>query len=450
MEKAAFLRRALTALLVAFIGLYCLQIASPLRLNTDSYRFLSMAVSAAGGNGFLVDGKPDVFPEGYPVLLVGLIRMGLGSARWINALGIFSVLIAMLAFWALLSRDAAIPPYVRTALVLLPLASWVWIKHATIPLSENPYCALSYAALFGLVRAWQARGWKAAGWFVLAAFLSLCAWRVRSVGVSLVASVAFTVAWHPLVRTVWLPWLPRSKELRGLLALAILLLAGAAGVSVWRGRSGAAAHAQPGYLLEQRDAAGPGGLAALVASSANSHAHELGEVVLNLPATRFGRLKPAFLAVGLLTLAACLAGLPRLWQRFPPVAVYAVAYCGIILVWPFYDPRFWMPIWPVVALSLWLAAGRWRSVPPVRLAVAAYVAVFLALGLVALGISTRLSLAGPRFAQIYGDGTERDTYRVAFGVADRTAAPNADERFVRMLQRFEPLAQKPRPMRPVP
>jgi hypothetical protein len=57
-----------------------------------------MAVSAVEGHGFLVDGQPDPFPEGYPLLLAGLIRTGLGSTPWINTFNILCVLGSLLVF----------------------------------------------------------------------------------------------------------------------------------------------------------------------------------------------------------------------------------------------------------------------------------------------------------------------------------------------------------------
>ncbi len=399
-------------LVLIFVALYGVQIASPLRLNTDACRFLSMALSAASGHGFLVDGKPDVFPEGYPVLLAGLIRLGLGSARWINAFDILSSLAAAFAFYALLERLPG-----RSFVALLPLASWVWIKHAIIPLSENPYCALSFGALLALKRTWETRGSKeAAGWLALGLLLALGAWRVRSVGVSLLGAVAFTGA---------AVWLPRSRKVCVLLAVGVLLAA-AAGAVLWHWKvSAAARQGRPDYFLQQR---------AVSALTVEAHTDELGEVVLNVPATRFPGLRCAFLGVGALALALAAAGLPRLARFSPPLAAYLVLYTGILLFWPFYDPRFWMPIWPVLALAMGLACRRGR-----RFA-AGYLVYFLALGLVALAMSARLSLSGVRFARLYGDQSVRNAYLAAFGMPPDASAPPAEERWVRLLRRFEPLA----------
>ena len=376
---------------------------------------------------------PNVFPEGYPVLLSGMIHFRLDSARWINAAGIFSVLAAVIAFSALLARDPALSSEVRTLLVLIPLASWVWIKHSILPLSENPYCALSYLALFALLSAWQASGWRAAGWLILGILLSVGAWRVRSVGVSLLGASAFTSLGHPMIR---------SRRSRLCLVIAVMLALAAGGGWMWhRERGAVAVQDHPGYLLEQQQAAGHAGLPALIASSITLHIRELGEVFLNIPATRFPRLQLAFPVAGLFLLAACLSGFPTLARRFPPLAVYAAAYSAIILVWPFYDPRFWMPLVPILALCAWYACERWHAVLVVRLGIAAYAAVFLALGFLALGISTRLSFSDQRFPDLYGDGTLRDSYREAFGLAAKGTSQNADPRYVHILRRFEPMAQ---------
>ena len=59
----------LGALLFLVLGGYLLQIVSPLRLNTDSLRLLSMASSWVDGGNFLVNGNKDSFPVGYPMFL---------------------------------------------------------------------------------------------------------------------------------------------------------------------------------------------------------------------------------------------------------------------------------------------------------------------------------------------------------------------------------------------
>ena len=59
---------------------YLLQIVSPLRLNTDSLRLLSMASSWVDGGNFLVNGNKDQFPVGYPMFLGLLEKGGVGNS----------------------------------------------------------------------------------------------------------------------------------------------------------------------------------------------------------------------------------------------------------------------------------------------------------------------------------------------------------------------------------
>lgn len=73
----------LTALIAAC---YCLQMLSPLRLNTDSTRLLSMAASAHAGEGYLVDGNIDQFPNGYPAVVRVMLRAGIANSSSLVAL----------------------------------------------------------------------------------------------------------------------------------------------------------------------------------------------------------------------------------------------------------------------------------------------------------------------------------------------------------------------------
>src|ERR1700732_1674097 len=91
---------AVAGLAMMLVVLHTIQIRSPLRLNTDAVRVLAMAVSADEGHGFLVDGKTDVLPPGYPAFVCGLMKLGLGDAFWINAADLLATLAACGLFYA--------------------------------------------------------------------------------------------------------------------------------------------------------------------------------------------------------------------------------------------------------------------------------------------------------------------------------------------------------------
>jgi hypothetical protein len=438
----------ISILAAVFALLFAAQIASPLRLNTDSYRFLSMALSASEGHGFLVDGKPDVYPEGYPAMLAVLLHLGLGTAPWINALSMASVLAAIVAFHRILMRDPSLPDVSRKVLTLLPLASWIWVKHSIIPVSENAYCAISLCAILALTLAWQTRGPASAGWLFLGLALAIWAWRIRTVGVSLLVTGGIAVIWHPDIRALpkRIVTQPEYRWVIGAFAAVAITASGAFMLHTRHG-AGATPSDTASYFQHLHSAGESSNPVSSLSVAAQAHATELGEAILNVPAARFPSLKAVFTGVGAVGALFVILGLPGMARRLPLLATYTVTYSAILLIWPFYDPRFLMPVWPAYALSIWIAAGRWRDHAGARCVISACTAVFLVLGMVALGFSTRLSLSGKHFAQIYGDGSTRDSYLVAFGLADSATAPGADPRLVRMLQRLEPLATPATPPR---
>jgi hypothetical protein len=78
-------------------------------------------------------------------------------------------------------------------------------------------------------------------------------------------------------------------------------------------------------------------------------------------------------------------------------------------------------------------------VPPglLRPAIFAYCSLYCLLGLVALGYSTRLTFAGRRFPDLYGDGTLRPTYRLVFLGEPPKNADDISQEAVYLLHRYE-------------
>jgi hypothetical protein len=100
-------------------------------------------------------------------------------------------------------------------------------------------------------------------------------------------------------------------------------------------------------------------------------------------------------------------------RQFSSPEIYFICYVGIILVWPYGDPRFWLPILPLVmvyarlGLSSWLRTNRWAPV------LGAFKLAFALTGVIALIYTTRLSLSGPAFPLLYATGPLRATYCAA-------------------------------------
>ena len=98
----------------------------------------------------------------------------------------------------------------------------------------------------------------------------------------------------------------------------------------------------------------------------------------------FRSWRPALLSFGLVIIGVGLAGLYR--ERSSPVAIYFASYLAIIAVYPFYMPRFWAPVGPLVAFFVWIGSKSLASrvIWPKytrELAVLIYLAVFIERGL---------------------------------------------------------------------
>jgi hypothetical protein len=120
--------------------------------------------------------------------------------------------------------------------------------------------------------------------------------------------------------------------------------------------------------------------------------------------------------------------------------VYFGAYSAILLVWPYFDPRFLLPVVPAVFAYGIIAVRPLLARPPARAIAALYCAVFIGLGALALGRSTVVSWSGQSFPRVFaGKSVYLDSYLAAFGQPhDET---KVDQRVLGIIQRYETRAR---------
>jgi hypothetical protein len=431
---------AAAALLALLVAGYLLQLATPLRINTDAYRLLSMAVSAAEGHGFLVDGHPDQYPPGYPLMVLGLLKAGLASSTTLVFVNLMALAAGLLCMWKIAER-AGFDFRQRLVVILATLSSWVVIKHVTLPLSDMPYLGMSLACLACLQAFWTARKSKKWPWFAAGVLLAMAATLIRTVGVTLMPACALALLLHEDHRALFRQSRGRGL-IRALLISAVLLaLLGTVTVLAVSQTNWFRARVLPegsylGSLVEalQRD-----GITDLVVQNVRYRLLEFGEVFVNLSVAKAPQLTGLLVFAGVAAWAAALVGCWLTLKRLLPVAVYFIAYSALMLCWPFYGSRFWLPVIPLLAVFA-VEAVRFlqKDRRALRWAFGAYFALFVALGVVALGFSTRISLSGREFSEVYGDGDTRMTYRYAFDNGKPVDMSEVDARQVRLLAIFEP------------
>jgi hypothetical protein len=427
---------------LAVLGVgYAAQLPTPLRVNVDAVTYLTMAASAADGQGYtLPGGRRAQFPIGYPSLIVGLERLGLATSWLFVGINLLFLGLGLAAVYGILRHTLGLGREASAGVCALTLASWVTLKHALLPMGETVFLGLLMASAWLLARAWTApRQREAALWWALAAAVALLAWTVRSAGVALLPALA-VAALPPALRGR--EALARLRSPAGLLALGI---------------AGAAMLAAVLWAMETKYFSDWAGIftrydqVEVLTKNARWKAYEWAQISLNLPLDRF-RGTPGFPVLwgvaGTLALVALAVGLWKRRRQWGPVDALALAYTAMLFAWPGQDPRFWMPMLPLlmgyVALALlpWALRG-WR-----RWALACYLAYFLLAGLAALGYSTRLSWSSPEaFAARYGTGSMRPAYEAALGQRDPATLGGMNARTYRALSRygrFEPSPAEPR------
>lgn len=422
----------LLAALAATLGLYLLQMISPLRLTTDGGAYLAMAETAYRTGAYRMFDQPAILPTGYPALLVGLHRIGLGTPPDFVLLNVLFGVLGMAALHALLTRAYGLAGWQSLGILALSAFSFVMIKHTPLTVSDPAFFGVSLATLALMAAAEPGRG---AGWGVLAtaALLSGEAIWLRTVGLALVPSLLLVAVTRGKPIDL-IAVLSRGRNL-AIIGLAATVTVAAAflldrfSVYGWI--------FQNIYAKQAHDLS----VSAIVIAQGTAKFTDIGQVFLNLPDTLIPEWTGRSLAiVGILFFIGSLAGFGARLRQFTATDLYVAVYAAVIFVWPARDARFWLPVLPFLLLHFLQAIGRlWHS-RIWRGATILWTAGYLAMGAAAFAYSTRLSLAGPGFADLYGDGTFRATYRAAFTGEPVEGRPDIIPLVYRLLVDYEPLA----------
>ena len=106
----------------------------------------------------------------------------------------------------------------------------------------------------------------------------------------------------------------------------------------------------------------------------------------------------------------------------------------VLYVWPSDAVRFVLPVFPFLLGYGVLLARRWRT------GAVAYATFFVALGVVAIALSTRLTFSDRAFPERYASGVLAPTYRVAWGFPESGDRALVYRPAVIVLRWFDPVA----------
>ena len=384
---------------------YALQTATPLRLNGDVATYLTVAGQVLDGRGFVDAAGPTLYPPGYPALIALVSALGLDVSFALVGVNVVGLAVAVAAAVRVYRDGFGLSARASLAAAALVPASYVVVKHATLVIADVLFLAVATVAVAAMTQA--ARGGPRAGRALVgAAFAVGVAFALRTTAVALAPALAVAA----LVLAETSPVVRRRLAALRTRPLAV----GAAVTGVLALAAWAFFHTRYG-----QDAIGVyarwGG--AVLLNNVRFKLTEGGEIAFNAPSARWAGLglpESALLVAGAIAALVVGAGLWTVRGRREawPAVAYVVAFAAMLLLWPGFDARFWLGVWPV---ALGAGAVAVQGAPrPVRRVAQAAAAVFVTLGVLALGYSTQISLAGNDFPDRYAGGTLAPAYRAAW------------------------------------
>ena len=413
---------------VAFVMVavaYLLQIASPLRLINDGVDYLLQASSALDGNGFLVHGVRSMRPPGYPALIWVLAKAGIGKSWAIVALNCFLLGVGSVASYLVLRDSFEFSCEVAQFISLLTLLSFLMVRNVTYPLSDICFFGASVPCLLVLIRAEAVSGSRRL-WLLLfiIPFLFFC-FELRTIGVVFIPALIWAAIGGLAGAMRIYPVLLRYRVLTSVLLLVALLVAGKVLLDSRYMRFNA-------HIFLNR------GVIHSVAANIGYHTAEWGEMTANAPASKL----PAALGLplqilGAFAIFACVVGIWVKRDRPDSLLVYVLGFGCIVFAYPWNDARLWLPVLPFLMGYVLLGLRRVVSPGMLRPSLVVYCSLFCMLGLLALGFSSRLTFAGARFPDIYGDGNFRDAYRIVLRGEKPNNGDDVNQDALYLLRRYE-------------
>jgi hypothetical protein len=173
------------------------------------------------------------------------------------------------------------------------------------------------------------------------------------------------------------------------------------------------------------------------------HFSEWGEILLNTSRYKVISYLPAalgkvlFVAIGVL---GCCGFVYICYIRTNRVSfvvkAYLLFYMLLLFNWPFPDPRFWVPIIPLIAAVICQTSFSSRSL--LKIPALLYLLVYTILGLVSIGFMTYTSFDKKEFAKIQANGVYRSEYEVHFfGRTLSDTATRVDMNLVKFLNTYD-------------
>jgi len=325
--------------------------------------------------------------------------------------------------------EGTIPKYLFFFVIMI---NWLFVKFVTHPLSEMQYLFFSLASVLYYYRFIQQ---KKIGFLLLSIFLAWLAFMTRTVGVSLVGALAVGLLWEYRVQQI--AFFKKNKFLvigiLGGIAAALIIFSKPLGINHYAN------------VLSEHFKEAP------FFKRVGWRFKEWGELFINTPSNKvIDKLTNtnkfageaswlAFVAVGFIIFCWFVYKVYFHKNNIPFfIKAYILFYCIIMFNWPFNDPRFWVPIMPIIAAVVLQALFANDNKILKRLSTVLLI-VYIALGVFASGYMIYTSLNKKVFARTQAKGTYRSEYEIHFygkPLSDTVTSP-PDTAVINLLKRYD-------------
>ena len=398
--------------------LFILNCFTPLRIHYDMLRYFSIKDCIESQCPPWADPK-DYMPYGYTALLLGLSKLGL--LKSFSLVAINGIYLAGGLYFVRNTFQFIGKPFFLFCLVLL---NWTIIKFYVHPLSEMQYLFFSLGSIYSFQLFSEHRNW---GHLILAFFLAVLAFLTRTVGITLVAALFLSLIWE--YKMILWELVRKNRILLlvfGVFLVGLLFFSRQLGLVHYTG------------VMSKQFKEGLG-----FTDVIKWHFTEWGEIWLNTSKYKWLSLMPAGLGEGIFLIAGVLAVAGFIYlcfirkNRVPfVVKTYLLFYILLLFNWPFPDPRFWVPIIPLMAAVV--CQTFLSSNPVIRISSLSYLLLYIFLGLASLGFMTYTSFNKKEFAKTQAKGDYRNEYEVHFfGKTLSDTATRVDPNLVQFLNKYD-------------
>ncbi len=404
----------------AIVAVYLIDCFTPLRLHYDSVRYYEIKDCIEFGCPPDSAAARDYFPIGYTALL--LILSKLGILKSFSVVLVNSIYLLGSLYFIYKIFEGTLSKFLFFFLVMI---NWLSVKFVTLPLSEMQYLFFSSGSILFFYRYTQQ---KKIILFILSLLFGWIAFMTRTVGVTLVGALAVGFLWQYRVQQV--EFIKKNKFLviGVLLALAVALIIFSKFLGLNHYGNVLSEHAKEASFLKRLE----------------WRFTDWGEMFINAPSERIinsfagnaGKL--AFIVAGLIIFCWFVYRVYFRKNTIPFfIKAYILFYCIIIFNWPFYDPRFWVPLMPIIAAVV-LQSLAVNENKALKILSTAMLIVYIILGLSASGYMVYTSLNKKVLARTQAKGVYRNEYEIHFyGKPLSDTVTNVDKDVVEILKKYD-------------